>query len=601
MPKAPALLFGICALLFSVSASADTAERTIRIEQSEYLMTDIETLADLPDDAGWNGIELPDTWRINHPGYFGDIWYRARFDLTHIPDELWAAYLPRISMNAAVFLNGVEIGNGGSFSAPIARNWNRPLFFTLSRNLFTKGENTLHIRIKTEEMDIGRLLPFEIGPAATLFPEYESTYWQQITLLQFIFLIASLASLFSFWFWFKHREQKSYFWYAVGTGAWSLFTTYFFVRDIPFADPRLWSSFTFAAGFWMVASMMLFVRTLLDRDDRRFVRWSIGYCIATSAILLLTPAIHFFTAVALLFAPSTLLVGSTVYLLIRQTFVQRSTDLVILSSGVLINILFGIHDLVALMLKWTPPEYKLQYGVPAMLLAMSIILIRRYSQTIRQTEKLRLEVEQSEIRRQQALLQEREKIMRDLHDGIGGNLVSALSISEKHGTLHEVSDVIRHSLDDLRIIIDSLDPDESDLFNMLAMLRHRYAPRLQHHKIDFRWELDELEQLKEMDSNHALQILRIIQEGITNVIKHANASSMTLRSYYETREEGERHAVIELSDNGRGIPDKPAGMGKGLKNMLQRASEIQAILELGPYEESSGVRLKLSIPLLSDQ
>jgi len=232
---------------------------------------------------------------------------------------------------------------------------------------------------------------------------------------------------------------------------------------------------------------------------------------------------------------------------------------------------------------------------------MSIILIRRYSQTIRQTEKLRLEVEQSEIRRQQALLQEREKIMRDLHDGIGGNLVSALSISEKHGTLHEVSDVIRHSLDDLRIIIDSLDPDESDLFNMLAMLRHRYAPRLQHHKIDFRWELDELEQLKEMDSNHALQILRIIQEGITNVIKHANASSMTLRSYYETREEGERHAVIELSDNGRGIPDKPAGMGKGLKNMLQRASEIQAILELGPYEESSGVRLKLSIPLLSDQ
>ena len=586
----------IFSFFFTPNIYAEEATSIIHIQQTEYLMTNVETPDEIGSQSSWKEIALPDAWRVNHPGYSGDIWYRFQLDFKKVPETLWAIYLPRVSMNAAVYVNGKMIGCGGTFSEPIARNWNRPLFFTLSQNIFHEGENTLLIRVKTEKMDIGRLLPFHIGQADLLQPLYESTFWNQVSILQFFFLISFIASLFTFWFWLKHRNQPVYGWYALGTLSWAIFISYFFVRDIPLHDARLWVWLTFSSCFWMIASMMLFTRQLLDTKHLQIPKWVIGYTSLATLILLFTPPPQLFTMIAALLAPYTLIVGSTIYLLISHTIKTRSNELILLGIGVFINVIFGLHDLAALALKWTPPNYKLQYGVPVMLFVMAVILVRRYSQTIHRAEKLSLKVEHAEIYRQQTLFQEREKIMRDIHDGIGGNLLSALSMSEMGGKKNELVDVLRHSLDDLRVIIDSLDPAENDLFMMLAMFRHRYATRLEHHSITMNWEVEELDQLKVLNPNDALQVLRIMQEAITNIIKHANATAITLRTYHHETESGAVHAVIEVVDNGKGFVIDAVNHGKGMNSMQHRANKIGAKLRINQRDDSSGVRLQLMLP-----
>ncbi len=73
------------------------------------------------------------------------------------------------------------------------------------------------------------------------------------------------------------------------------------------------------------------------------------------------------------------------------------------------------------------------------------------------------------MERQQTIAEERQRIMSDMHDGIGGQLISTLSLVEK-GSLSsaEVAAVLRECLEDLRLTIDSLEPTDNDLLTVLA-------------------------------------------------------------------------------------------------------------------------------------
>jgi hypothetical protein len=79
-----------------------------------------------PDAAAWTPQTFPDNWNQSRRGIGGTVWYRFDYRIDD-PALAYAVYLPRVSMNAAVYVNSLLIGTGGSFSEPVARNWNRPL------------------------------------------------------------------------------------------------------------------------------------------------------------------------------------------------------------------------------------------------------------------------------------------------------------------------------------------------------------------------------------------------------------------------------------------------------------------------------------------
>src|SRR5690606_17050123 len=78
---------------------------------------------------------------------------------------------------------------------------------------------------------------------------------------------------------------------------------------------------------------------------------------------------------------------------------------------------------------------------------------------------------------QTALEGERERLMRDLHDGISGHLVSIIAQSEQSSVDGPaVNQAARAALEDLRAVIQSLDLEDGDLLVALAGFRERMQP-----------------------------------------------------------------------------------------------------------------------------
>src|SRR5262249_35045716 len=118
------------------------------------------------------------------------------------------------------------------------------------------------------------------------------------------------------------------------------------------------------------------------------------------------------------------------------------------------------------------------------------------------------------LERQHAVAEERARLMRDVHDGVGGQLVSALALVEQSDTgPEEIVDSIRAALEDLRFVIDSLDPSEDDLLSVLGSVRSRLEPRLSRHGLRFAWQVTDLPAVEGFGPDMALQAMRIVQEA----------------------------------------------------------------------------------------
>jgi signal transduction histidine kinase len=198
---------------------------------------------------------------------------------------------------------------------------------------------------------------------------------------------------------------------------------------------------------------------------------------------------------------------------------------------------------------------------------------------IRSTIDLRFELTESnrqlrEIEHREAMAKERKRLMQDMHDGLGSSLVSALH-AVKHGRMDEaaVAEVLAGCIDDLKLTIDSMEPVDADLLLLLATLRYRLGARLESSGIKFNWEVRPVPAMDWLNQRNALHILRILQESITNIVKHAQATTIGVSTYAE----GD-HVIVSICDDGQGfrVEEALARGGKGLTNQMSRAESLGA-------------------------
>jgi signal transduction histidine kinase len=182
-----------------------------------------------------------------------------------------------------------------------------------------------------------------------------------------------------------------------------------------------------------------------------------------------------------------------------------------------------------------------------------------------------------EVERRQTIGDERQRLMQDMHDGLGSSLISAIRSVEGGSMSGErVSEVLKSCLEDLKLTIDSMEPLEDDLLLLLATLRYRLGPRLESSGVTLRWEVQEIPPIDWLDPTSALHILRIVQESIANILRHTRATEIRVGTVPEA--EGVR---VTIQDNGQGFDvDKAmagagAGTGgRGMHNQLRRAQAI---------------------------
>ncbi len=106
--------------------------------------------------------------------------------------------------------------------------------------------------------------------------------------------------------------------------------------------------------------------------------------------------------------------------------------------------------------------------------------------------------------------------------------------------------------------------------------------------LGFKWDIDEDSIFTRLNPHQVLNLARIVQEALTNVLKHAGASRLTVRGGADDRE-GTLTFLIE--DNGRGIGPHADDGGRGLTSMRARASELGAELSFQSANPGTQVRL----------
>lgn len=565
-----------------------------------------------PDAVAWQPIELPDHWRVTHPGLSGDGWYRIRFSWSTVDTGIHAVYLPRLCMNSAVYLNDVLLGDGGQFEEPVSRNWNRPLLLLIPPGVLRTGENTLLIRLRSVPYSQGSLSPVMIGAESELREDYEQQFFVRITLNQVITLLIAGIGVLMLSLWWRRRQDTMYAYFGTAALIWAINSTNLYLRDIPLAS-RYWELLVGASTPVFVALLMISLLRFINWPRPRFERLLWGMLLmAPLTLLVASPEAYFALSTFwfLLGLCATLFTSTLLAISARR---DGSFDQALLAGAIWIGLLFGIHDwLMHASLLWYADAqshdnneiYLVHYAAPLVFLVVGWIMTARFVRVLNQYESLNKDLERrvadkhheleanfvrlEALTKEQAMMAERQRIVADMHDGLGGQLVTALRLVESNRVDGPgMAELLRESLDDMRIVMNSITPGEHDLDAVLGSLRYRLTPRFERTGIELDWQLDATLPEHALTPQDSLNIQRILQESFTNILKHSGATRITVSNRQD--EAGGR--IVTVRDNGHGIRGEQRG--HGIANMQRRAARIGGEVRIDSSEAGTTVTLRL--------
>ena len=570
-------------------------------------------------------VTIPHEWRSSiaklPKEHSGRVVYRFEYRFNSPPEGLWAIALPNVGQNIAVFLNGDLLGWGGSFEVPIARNRNHPQLFTISNNQFKRGLNYFEILAVSYPPARGFLGNVYIAPLEMLLPAHQRYTFFRQTVTSIIAVTLFIFAIFMLVLWRRRSRESEYGWLALVIFCWFMYTLDQYIVEIPIGG-MYWDGFILICrGFIGVAGVFFVHRFLRVKEKYHHPeKWLLRLAIILGFLVLITP---FFTT-TLLFRNAwyglSMIAGCYVFGMILLSAIKQKDHLSYLlglSGGVIL--IFAGYD-VAVIYHFRPLHegFYFHYGAPVFLTAISAVMMQRFIVSLDETDRTTTELLQLnkelenrvdergrfiaksyetifELKRKQALIKERARIMRDMHDGIGVYLNSILrQLNAEELDRAYLKESARCALDDLRLMIDSLGSVSGNLSAMLGMFRTRVGSALKACNITLEWRVDELPELTRFGPEKALNLLRILQETVTNTMKHSNASMLSLSAYSEVDENDAVMIRIEVRDNGNGfLVNLPEG--NGLLNMSHRAKKIDADLNVTSDELGTCVTIILPV------
>jgi PAS domain S-box-containing protein len=195
----------------------------------------------------------------------------------------------------------------------------------------------------------------------------------------------------------------------------------------------------------------------------------------------------------------------------------------------------------------------------------------------------------------------RRGIAQDLHDDVGQELTgvsllaAALAKSNPPATpsaekiSSEISSSLSRTHEKLRSLCHSAMPRELQEGNLVIAIKQLAVFTRDNSRIecDFAYELPE----EAFDSRSSTQLYRIVQEAISNAIRHARARSIRIAMRQERGD-----LLLTIEDDGKGLPDGlPMSHGMGLQTMRYRAGMLGGTLEVGPAQ-GRGMRVVCRVP-----
>ena len=195
-----------------------------------------------------------------------------------------------------------------------------------------------------------------------------------------------------------------------------------------------------------------------------------------------------------------------------------------------------------------------------------------------------------------AVTNDRRRIARELHDGVGSQLTTLLSSLDcKNPHQRAVALALEQCLIDLKMTVDAIDSDsDSDsLPDSLGRLRYRVQHCLDRLGVSMEWHVAVCPALEAFCGDGARHALRITQESLANVIRHAHATKVRVSCKFVP---SVNRVVLEVFDNGKGmaLEHVPPSGGRGLQGMRQRALDAGGSLQISS-QLGSGTLVQLTL------
>ena len=507
-------------------------------------------------------VELSYHWDRQHAGRPGFAEFDLPFTLAAEPATPWGIFIPRAGNVLEVRLDGALLqvygdlarGNGADYAKA-------PIYVPVPGHLLKAGDNRLQIRIRADSARRAGLSGVTIGPATPVRTElFEGAYaWRftgSVLLTAFSLIVGGIALAL----WLTQvdagalgsgRRDGVYFWAALAEFCWALRVADGVIAEPPLPWPA-WGVLMAACYAGWAASAMMFCYHLADWGSSprmRWLRWPVASVVAgtvaASTMALYRQEPHWLTgwlAAEIVFIA--LFVGAFAVATVRQP----NTGRLLVAAAALVTLGFGTRDWLVIRLSDAYGETTwVRYSSVFFGIALLLIVLQRFrAATIeargwvatlaervaqRERELASTFAALEQVARDQARTHERERILRDMHDGVGSHISSAIrQLQSGQASSDELLRTLRDSLDKLKLSIDSIHLPPGDVGALLAALRYRLEPRLAAAGILLEWAVDEVPTVKRLDAQGMRQLQFLLFEAISNVLQHAHAKSLRIEA-----------------------------------------------------------------------
>ena len=524
--------------------------------------------------------------------------------------------LQEIHLNGSVIQPNVplDIRRGASDGGTI--------YYVLPKNLLKRAGNEIQVYVDTQSAVLPlAAFSFSSPENAAKAVQWSSLFGSNLSIVtvSFLFFALLLCALVNW----PSQDRKRIRALMLLIAIWMV-RSYFITFQTPFEVPFL---ITFFIYFLLESSALMAVARYVAIDCELSSGWLKTVTVLWSVLIIfsvITPLYGFFVGPTaqsvMVFLPLTIAAVSVG--VVAFGFFNLGRNVIVRSDGRWIERVAILFCLMALFVDLIDsgfqlsvpfyPELPLTFykAVPfGLLLGLGIVAsIAREASEARRTvvesnqilaaklteqdaALLRSYDAQKQMLGRQVMLEERQRIVRDMHDGIGGQLLGLMMQVRQGGVDKvEVEQGLQSSIADLRLIVDSMDSAEDGLAETLRSFEHRVRAQVEAAGIVFNVKHGLNDGELGPGPRPTLQILRILQEAVTNAMRHSGGTVIMLASGYAV----DGSINISIEDNGKGMPLEIRG-GRGLASMQTRASGVGGVLTWASNGEGTQLALKLPV------
>jgi signal transduction histidine kinase len=530
--------------------------------------------------------------------------YTLQINLDKLPVNPLAIYVPKFSLSGRVFVNDQYLGTCAWGALEKLRCLHKPQFFTPHISFWKLGLNTLRFDIYTDSSEINGLSRVWIGEAEMLRRNlYSWRYFLQVDLLTGLTWFSIVLGLLGLGVGLVQPSKEIYFWFGI-TSISNALANILKINNFPFLELWWLTWLVFSSHFIFVTTSFLMYLAWFDKLSPKLRKTGLAYG------LLGTVLIGFFDSNRLILTALYLPLLVAGMYLVTMTVIwslkSRQPSHILGSILSVIILTAGVHDGIKLRgIAAFENIYLMTYAYSGVLIVLGVTLFSLFVYALIDSEKLSNSLEERviersrelertydlliESERQRSKTQEREQLLKDLHDGFGTQLVTArMLLNSKKMNQDEMENLLHECISDLYLVLDISNNEVNHFYDLIIDFKNRISLRLPSHRAKLLWHVQENE-LPNVSKNTALNILRVAQEGLNNAIKYSQSANIWISLTYESTS---RVLVLKVADDGVGFPSGTTN-SRGLKNMSQRANTLGGSLAI--YDNAPGTSIELQL------